>query len=122
MTSLDSPTSTPAAPGDPQPDSPARPPTVAPVRSRVQPAAWIVSLALAAVVGALLFVGGYLAAGGHRQTSSCSAPTSAFAAFCDAYEKLKSQYVDKLDDAKLAEGAIQGMFQDGVKDPFSGYM
>ena len=26
------------------------------------------------------------------------------------------------DDTALAEGAIQGMFQYGVKDPFSGYM
>lgn len=84
-------------------------------------AGWIVALALAAVVGALLFVGGYLAAGGGR-TTGCAAPAPAFAAFCGAYEQLKTQYVDNLDDAKLAEGAIQGMFQYGVADPFSGYM
>src|SRR5207249_9154215 len=52
----------------------------------------------------------------------CAAPSSAFAALCEAYQKLKANYVDNLDDTKLAEGAIQGMFQDGVKDPFSGYM
>src|SRR5207249_9156263 len=54
--------------------------------------------------------------------ATCSAPSSAFAALCEAYQKLKTNYVDNLDDTKLAEGAIQGMFQDGVKDPFSGYM
>lgn len=80
------------------------------------------ALALAAVVGALLFVGGYLVAGGDRAASTCEAPTGAFAAFCEAYDDLKSQYVDQLDDAKLAEGAIQGMFEHGVGDPFSGYM
>ena len=83
---------------------------------------WIVGLALAASVGAVLFSGGYLAAGGNRQAATCSAPSTAFAAFCEAYQKLKSNYVDKLDDTKLVEGAIQGMFQDGVQDPFSGYM
>jgi carboxyl-terminal processing protease len=82
---------------------------------------WVVGLALAAVVGSLLFVGGYLT-GGNRAASSCSAPSPAFAAFCEAYEKVKDEYVDKLDDAKLADGAIQGLFQYGVGDPFSGYM
>jgi carboxyl-terminal processing protease len=88
--------------------------------SRASTAAWIISLALAAVVGALLFASGYLVGGAGR--SSCSAPSTAFAPLCEAYEKLTTQYVDKLDDQTLAEGAIQGMFQYGVKDPFSGYM
>ncbi|PZR64812.1 MAG: hypothetical protein DLM71_01025 [Chloroflexi bacterium] len=86
------------------------------------PFAWVVSLLLAAVVGALLFAGGYLVAGGSGATNSCAAPSQSFAALCDAYEKLKTQFVDKLDDRKLAQGAIQGMFQYGVADPFSGYM
>jgi carboxyl-terminal processing protease len=86
-------------------------------------AGWLVSLVLAAVVGALLFSAGYLVRGGGAAgTGSCSAPSDAFAALCEAYDKLKAEYVDTLDDAKLAEGAIQGMFQYGVADPFSGYM
>jgi carboxyl-terminal processing protease len=86
-------------------------------------AGWLVSLVLAAVVGALLFSAGYLVRGGGAGgTGSCSAPSEAFAALCEAYDKLKAEYVDTLDDAKLAEGAIQGMFQYGVADPFSGYM
>jgi carboxyl-terminal processing protease len=82
---------------------------------------WIISLALAAVVGALLFIGGYLAAGG-ASTSGCAAPDEAFAPFCEAYDRLQREYVDDLDAGKLAEGAIKGMFQYGVEDPYSGYM
>jgi carboxyl-terminal processing protease len=82
---------------------------------------WIISLTLAAVVGALLFAGGYLAAGGDG-TSDCAAPDEAFAAFCEAYDRVQREYVDELDPEKLAEGAIEGMFQYGVADPYSGYM
>jgi len=64
-------------------------------------------------------MGGYLAAGGN---GSCAAPSETFAAFCEAYEKLHDQYVDQLDDATLVEGALEGLFQYGVADPYSGYM
>jgi carboxyl-terminal processing protease len=83
--------------------------------------AWIVSLALAAVVGALLFIGGYVA-GGSGSASGCAAPNESFTAFCEAYDRLQAEFVDELDSAKLAEGAIRGMFQYGVEDPYSGYM
>jgi carboxyl-terminal processing protease len=83
---------------------------------------WVVSLLLASILGSLLFAGGYLAAGGASRAGTCAAPTEAFAAFCEAYDKLKEQFVDKLDDTELAEGAIRGLFEYGVKDPFSGYM
>jgi carboxyl-terminal processing protease len=83
---------------------------------------WIISLALAAVVGALLFVGGYLAGGGAGGTTDCAAPEPAFEAFCEAYDRLQREYVDELDPEQLAEGAIEGMFQYGVQDPYSGYM
>lgn len=121
MTSVDPPTS-PAASPPPSFEPPVAPPEPSAARRAVPIAAWIVALALASVVGALLFIGGYLVAGGDRAASSCSAPTAAFAALCEAYDDLKQQYVDNLDDAKLAEGAIQGMFEHGVGDPFSGYM
>ena len=85
------------------------------------PLPWIISLALAAVVGALLFAGGYLAGGG-AGGSSCAAPSESFDAFCEAYERLQREYVDELDPDKLAEGAIRGMFQYGVDDPYSAYM
>jgi carboxyl-terminal processing protease len=100
--------------------APSRPPT-SPGSRWGSPLQWVVSLALAAMVGALLFVGGYLAAGG-QASGSCAAPNAAFEPFCEAYDKLKEQYVDDLDDEALAEGAIQGMFQFSVPDPSSGYM
>jgi carboxyl-terminal processing protease len=82
---------------------------------------WLVTIALAAVVGAVLFLGGYLAAGG-SSSAGCAAPDEAFGAFCEAYDRLQREYVDDLDPEKLAEGAIRGMFEYGVEDPYSGYM
>ena len=82
---------------------------------------WLVTIALAAVVGAVLFVGGYLAAGG-TSSGGCAAPDDAFGALCEAYDRLQREYVDDLDPEQLAEGAIRGMFEYGVEDPYSGYM
>jgi len=97
-------------------------PTPSPERpSGAGPVPWVIALALAAVVGAALFVGGYLAAGS-GSSSGCAAPDPAFAAFCEAYGRIQSDYVDDIDPDKLAEGAIRGMFQYGVEDPYSGYM
>jgi carboxyl-terminal processing protease len=98
--------------------NPAPPPTTRPGGGLVP---WVISLALAAVVGAVLFIGGYLAAGG-AGSSGCAAPDEAFAAFCEAYDRLQSEYVDDLDPDALAEGAIRGMFQYGVEEQYSGYM
>ncbi len=116
--------------GVPTPQPPAFDPNVAPGsrdhdRPRLRggtPIAWVVSLVLSAVVGAMLFLAGFLVAGGTNAGSGCAAPNESFAPFCEAYDKLKDQYVDRLDDQKLAEGAIQGMFQYGVADPYSAYM
>jgi carboxyl-terminal processing protease len=91
----------------------------APVR-RSSPLTWAVSLALAALAGALLFVGGYLAAG-TSGAGSCAAPTEEFAALCEAYDRIQQQFVDDPDEQQLVEGAIEGMFE-GLNDPFSGYM
>jgi carboxyl-terminal processing protease len=105
--------------------APAPLPTTPPERPAVRgtsPVTWVVSLVLASLVGSLLFAGGYLAAGGAGRDGTCAAPSEAFAALCEAYDKLKAQFVDELDDTQLAEGAIQGLFEYGVKDPFSGYM
>jgi carboxyl-terminal processing protease len=79
-----------------------------------------VALALAAVVGTLLFVGGYLAAG-TAGAGSCAAPAEEFEAFCEAYDRIQDQYVDDPDEEQLVEGAIRGMFEYGL-DRFSGYM
>jgi carboxyl-terminal processing protease len=112
---------------DPQPEeaAPAPVPTAPPLQQsgrRPSPVSWVISLVLASMVGALLFGAGYLAAGGAQADGSCSAPTAAFAPLCEVYQDLKKQYVDKLDDTALVDGALQGLFQYGVKDPHSGYM
>jgi carboxyl-terminal processing protease len=105
--------------------APAPVPTLSPEQptsGRGGAARWVVSLVLASILGTLLFVAGYLAAGTSPRSAGCAAPAPAFAALCEAYDALKQQYVDKLDDTTLAEGAIRGLFEYGVKDPFSGYM
>ena len=113
--------------GLPETDSPPVP-TQAPVattgRSTIgRSIRYAVLFALAALLGTSLFIGGYLAAGGGGSgSSSCSAPSEAFEAFCEAYDKLQDEYVDELDDDQLVEGALEGMFQYGVADPYSGYM
>jgi len=99
-------------------------PEPVPTRAPVRPGAgrslrYAALFGLAALLGASLFMGGYLAAGGN---GSCAAPSEAFAAFCEAYDKLHAQYVDRLDDETLVEGALEGLFQYGVADPYSGYM
>src|SRR5690606_19698136 len=99
---------------------PTTPPEAPPPR-RPSPLPWVVSIALGAVIGAVLFIVGCLA-GGAGSSSGCAAPDESFAAFCEAYERLQREYVDELDPDKLAEGAIRGMFQYGVEDPNSGYM
>ncbi|MGH2358311.1 MAG: S41 family peptidase [Candidatus Limnocylindria bacterium] len=105
----------------PPPTPPAPPALPAPAfRRGALPIAWLMALVLAALLGTLLFLGGYLAAGSGG--AACAAPNEAFASFCDAYQRLKDQYVDELSDEALAEGAIRGMFQYGVEDPYSGYM
>jgi carboxyl-terminal processing protease len=132
--------STPSADRDATPPPPAPAPVIvpttppsAPSRPAASPLTWIVALALAALVGALLFVGGYLAAGGSGrvtlsypvasdESGTCIAPNDSFEPLCQAYDKLKSEYVDPLDDEKLAAGAIRGMFDFGVDDKYSGYM
>ena len=112
-----------ATPTD-RPEPGADPPEPVPTQAPVRPGAgrslrYAALFGLAALLGASLFMGGYLAAGGN---GSCAAPSETFAAFCEAYEKLHDQYVDQLDDATLVEGALEGLFQYGVADPYSGYM
>ncbi|MGH2463233.1 MAG: S41 family peptidase [Candidatus Limnocylindria bacterium] len=95
-------------------------PTQAPIRSAAgRSLRYAAVFGLAALLGTFLFIGGYLAAG---SGGSCAAPNDAFAALCEAYDKLQDQYVDELDDEQLVEGALEGMFQYGVADPYSGYM
>lgn len=53
---------------------------------------------------------------------SCAEPSEAFAALCDAYEQIRGSYVDEVDDGALVDGAVRGMIEYGLEDPYSGYL
>jgi carboxyl-terminal processing protease len=78
-------------------------------RATPAPGVWLLGLLLAAVLGTLLFLAGYLFAGGTQSPSGCSAPSEAFAPLCEIYDTLKTQYVDPLEDSRLVDGAVAGM-------------
>lgn len=105
---------------DPMPPIPPAEPR--PTRRADPLVTWLVALLFLTVVGTLLFSAGYLAGGAGQTSAGCAAPSEEFEPFCEAYSRLKSDYVDPLDDAALAEGALRGMFEFGVADPYSAYM
>lgn len=56
------------------------------------------------------------------ETISCAEPSEAFAVLCDTYAQIKSQYVDEVTDQQLVDGAVRGMVEYGLGDPYSGYL
>lgn len=56
------------------------------------------------------------------QTISCAEPSEAFAVLCRTYAEIKSEYVDEISDAELVDGAVRGMIEYGLGDPYSGYL
>ena len=56
------------------------------------------------------------------ETVTCTEPSEAFAVLCEVYADIKSEYVDEVDDETLAEGAVRGMVEYGLEDPYSGYL
>ena len=56
------------------------------------------------------------------ETVTCAEPTDAFAVLCDAYAQIKSEYVDDVSDEDLLDGAVRGMVEYGLEDPYSGYL
>jgi carboxyl-terminal processing protease len=56
------------------------------------------------------------------ETVTCTAPSEAFALLCETYQRIKGDYVDPVDDAALVEGAVRGMVEYGLDDPYSGYL
>lgn len=56
------------------------------------------------------------------QTITCAQPTEAFAVLCEAYAQIKGEYVDAIDDDALVDGAVRGMVEYGLEDPYSGYL
>ena len=56
------------------------------------------------------------------ETITCAAPNEAFAAFCEAYAQIRAGYVDDVSDEQLLDGAVRGMVEFGLPDPYSGYL
>lgn len=58
------------------------------------------------------------------ETVTCAEPTEAWAALCDAYGQIREEYVDEeqITDEELIDGAIRGMVEYGLGDPYSGYL
>ena len=56
------------------------------------------------------------------ETVSCAAPSEAFAVLCETYAQIKGDYVDDVTDEQLVDGAVRGMIEYGLEDPYSGYL
>lgn len=56
------------------------------------------------------------------ESVSCAQPSEAFAVLCQTYAEIKRDYVDDVSDRKLVEGAVRGMIEYGLDDPYSGYL
>lgn len=56
------------------------------------------------------------------ETVSCAEPTEAFAVLCETYAQIKGDYVDEVTDEQLVDGAVRGMIEYGLEDPYSGYL
>lgn len=56
------------------------------------------------------------------ETISCAEPTEAFAVLCETYAQIKGDYVDEITDEQLVDGAVRGMIEYGLGDPYSGYL
>lgn len=49
--------------------------------------------------------------------TDCESPTDDFESFCDAHRVIRNHFVDSIDDAILAEGALEGLSQLEVDEP-----
>jgi carboxyl-terminal processing protease len=56
------------------------------------------------------------------ETITCAEPTEAFAVLCDAYAQIQASYVDEISEEELVDGAVRGMVEYGLGDPYSGYL
>ena len=76
------------------------------------------TLLIGSVVGLFIAIGGSVLA--DRQTNPSTIPYEELRAFTEVFHKIKSDYVEEVDDKTLLENAIQGMLS-GL-DPHSGYL
>src|SRR5918999_761402 len=72
---------------------------------------------VAVLAGTALFVSGFTL--GREQAASAGTPSrleEQFAPFWEAYNKIQAEYVGEVDDKRLVEEAIRGLFA-GIGDP-----
>ncbi len=55
------------------------------------------------------------------ETITCAEASEAFAVLCETYAQIKGDYVDEVSDEELVDGAVRGMIEYGLEDPYSGY-
>jgi carboxyl-terminal processing protease len=77
---------------------------------------------VAVLAGSALFVSGFTL-GRQQSTTPGTSDTlqQRFEPFWDAYHKIQGDYIGTVDEKKLVEGAIDGMFK-AIGDPYSSYM
>ena len=56
------------------------------------------------------------------ETITCASPAEAFAVLCETYAQSRGEYVDEISDEDLVDGAVRGMIEYGLEDPYSGYL
>ena len=90
----------------------------APSRAPIYVALFVV----AALSGAALFTSGFSLGAQQAVTPGTSAADQQlFTPYWEAFNKVTSEYVGTIDERKLVEGSIKGLF-DAIEDPYSGYM
>jgi len=99
---------------------------VAPVapagRERSRAPVYVALSVVAILSGAALFVSGFTLGAQQSITPGTSAQNQQlFEPFWDAWNKVTTEYVGKVDRQLLLEGAIKGVF-DALGDPYSAYM
>jgi carboxyl-terminal processing protease len=93
-----------------------------PPRQAGRASIYLAAALVAVIAGSGLFVSGF--ALGQLQGSTAGTGESRqelFQPFWDAYNDITHSYVGEIDERRLVEGAIKGVFQ-ALGDPFSGYM
>ncbi len=83
---------------------------------------YVAAFVVAVVAGTALFVSGLTL--GRQQAATPGTTESrieTFQPFWDAYNDVTTNYVGELDEKRLVEGAIKGVFE-ALGDPYSGYM
>jgi len=94
----------------------------APTSDRTRTPIYVALFVVAALAGAALFSSGFTLGAQQAVTPGTSAANQQlFTPYWEAFNKVSHEYVGDVDERKLVEGSIKGLF-DAIEDPYSGYM